>query len=73
MTTTVRDTPSTPLAVVALLFTAVGLTMLLAVGAVASLAIGSHVLGAELAVLAVAVAAGTRLVTERADRSHARG
>jgi hypothetical protein len=70
MTTVQRSAaPSTHLAVVALLFAAVGMTMLLGLAAGLSLALGDHVLGFELAVLAVAVAAGTRFVTDRADRS----
>jgi hypothetical protein len=74
MTTVQRSAaPSTNLAIVALLFTAVGVTMLLGVAAVLSLALGDHALGFVLAVVAVAAAAGTRFVTDRADRSLARG
>jgi hypothetical protein len=70
MTTVQRSAaPSTHVVVVALLFVAVGMTMVLGLFAVLSLAVGNHLLGFELAALAVLVAAGTRFVTERADRS----
>src|SRR4051794_26121450 len=73
MTTVQRPAPSTHPAVVALLFASVGLTMLLAVLGVLSLAIGDRATGVQLSVLALAVAGATRFVTERANRSFARG
>jgi hypothetical protein len=60
---------TTHIAAVALLFSAVALTMLLGLFAVLALAVGAHVLGFELAVLSVVVAGMTRFVTERVDRS----
>ena len=56
-------------AAVALLFTAVAMTMLLGCFAVLPLAVGDHALGFELGLMAVGVAGLTRFVTERVDRS----
>ena len=56
-------------AAVALLFTAIAVTMLLGFFAVVTLAVGDHALGFQLAVLAIATAGLTRFVTERVDRS----
>jgi hypothetical protein len=68
-----RTAPTTPYAVVLLLFAAVGMTLFLGIAAAVTLAVGDHVLGVELAGLALAVAAGTRFVTDRASRPLSRG
>jgi uncharacterized membrane protein len=73
MTSIQRTAPTTPYAVVLLLFAAVGMTLFLGIAAAVTLAVGDHVLGVELAGLALGVAAGTRFVTDRASRPLSRG